>query len=290
MSAETGPRVSVGLPVYNGERFVGQAVESVLAQTFAEFELIISDNGSRDATEEICRSYAAQDPRIRYVRSKTNRGAAWNFDRVFELAAGEYFKWVAADDVCGPEFLARCVEALDSNPRAVLAYGRAKAIDLRGQIFLEEEPDWRMDWRSAPVDRFRQLIDRSPWQVLFVFALTRSAALRSTGLIRGYSGSDCNLVAELILQGEFHEVPADLHFFRIHRGSSTWPGGGIAKTQQFYDPSVRSRLAIMLSRRRRYFQYFVSIIRSRLSAFEKAQLLAYNAGRAAPWFMKALAR
>lgn len=290
MSAEAGPRVSVGLPVYNGERFVGQAVESVLAQTFEDFELIISDNGSSDATEEICRSYAARDPRVRYARGKTNRGAAWNFGRVFELAAGEYFKWIAADDVCGSQFLHRCVEALDSNPRAILAHGRAKAIDDRGQIFLEEEPDWRMDWRPAPVDRFRQLIDTSPWQVLFVFALTRSAALRRTGLIRGYSGSDCNLVAELILQGEFQEVPEDLHFFRIHQGSSTWPGGGIEKTQRFYDPSVRSRLAISLSRRRRYVQYFVSIIRSRLSAIEKAQLLAYNAGRTAPWLRKALAR
>ena len=96
------PRVSVGIPVFNGERFLAETIESILAQTFKDFEIVISDNASTDRTEEICRSYAARDPRIRYNRNDTNRGAAWNHNRVFELARGEYFKWQSHDDFCAP--------------------------------------------------------------------------------------------------------------------------------------------------------------------------------------------
>src|SRR5215207_1517689 len=107
------PRVSVGLPVYNGENYLAEAIDSVLAQTYQNFELIISDNASTDSTEEICRDYAARDRRIRYFREPQNRGAAWNFNHTFELARGEYFKWVAHDDVIGPQYLARTVDQLD---------------------------------------------------------------------------------------------------------------------------------------------------------------------------------
>ena len=94
------PRVSIGLPVYNGENYMAAAIDSLLAQTFTDFELIISDNASTDATEQICRDYAHRDGRIRYYREEVNRGAAWNFTHTFELARGEYFKWHAHDDLC----------------------------------------------------------------------------------------------------------------------------------------------------------------------------------------------
>ena len=99
------PRVSIGLPVYNGENFLEFALDSILGQTFQDFELIISDNASTDATESICRRYAAKDSRIRYYRNPNNQGAAQNYNRVFALARGEYFKWAAHDDVCKPNYL-----------------------------------------------------------------------------------------------------------------------------------------------------------------------------------------
>src|SRR3546814_4612052 len=107
------------MPVYNGERYVASAIESLLAQDFEDFELIISDNGSTDRTEEICREFASRDPRIRYVREEENQGASWNFNRVFELARGEYFRWACHDDACEPTHLSRCVELLDESPPSV---------------------------------------------------------------------------------------------------------------------------------------------------------------------------
>ena len=110
------PRVSVGMRVYNGERFLRPAIESVLAQTDTDFELIISDNASTDATSEICRAYAARDPRIRYVRNATNIGAVRNFNRAFQLSTAEYYKLANADDVCAPTLMERCAAVLDTHP------------------------------------------------------------------------------------------------------------------------------------------------------------------------------
>src|SRR3954470_23138397 len=107
------PRVTIGLPVYNGARYLAEAIESVLAQTFTDFELVISDNASTDATAAIALQYAARDPRVRYSRNRENIGSARNFGRAFELATGEFFKWMASDDLISPEFLENCVAALD---------------------------------------------------------------------------------------------------------------------------------------------------------------------------------
>jgi len=128
------PRMSIGLPVFNGGRFLKDTVDSVLAQTFDDFELIISDNASTDDTEEIARAYAARDQRVRYFRNEANLGAAKNFNRVFELARGEYFKWTAHDDICAPSFLLRCIEVLDRDPSVTLCYTRQIDIDEQGQI------------------------------------------------------------------------------------------------------------------------------------------------------------
>src|SRR5438132_13873019 len=92
-------QVSIGMPVYNGERYLSGALDSLLSQTLADFDLIISDNASTDATESICRSYAAHDSRIRYFRNENNLGAAANFNRAFELCGGEFFRWAAHDDL-----------------------------------------------------------------------------------------------------------------------------------------------------------------------------------------------
>jgi glycosyltransferase involved in cell wall biosynthesis len=103
------PKVATGMPVWNGEKFVSEAIESILAQTYGDFELVISDNASTDATAEICHDYAKQDARIRYIRQKTNIGAAPNYNEVFRHSSGQYFKWAAHDDVLAPEFIGECV-------------------------------------------------------------------------------------------------------------------------------------------------------------------------------------
>ena len=157
------PRVSVGMPVYNGQRYVKAALDSVLAQTFRDFELFISDNASTDATEEICREYAARDPRIRYSRNDENIGSARNGNRTIQLATGEYFKSAHHDDLCAPEFLARCIEVLEQHPAAVLCYPQSRVIDEHGNLM--SDPEDGLDLRAPdPVESFPPAVPR--WKLV----------------------------------------------------------------------------------------------------------------------------
>src|SRR6201993_2903203 len=147
------PLVSVGLFVYNGERFIEEALQSILNQTFTDFELIISDNASTDRTGEIAEAYARRDDRIRYHRSEKNMGAGWNARRVYELATGKYFKQAAVDDLIEPDFLRRCVEILENDPGCVVAYARTKEVDENG-IFIKNYTTLMKTDSSDPVERF----------------------------------------------------------------------------------------------------------------------------------------
>src|SRR5436853_1090902 len=123
------PRLTIAVPVYNGQRFLSRTLDAMLAQTFRDFELIITDNGSTDATEQICREYAQPDARIWYERSGKNLGVVQNFNRGIALARGEYFHWQAADDQADPTLLEKCIAVLDADPSVVLAFARTRIID-----------------------------------------------------------------------------------------------------------------------------------------------------------------
>src|SRR6266567_4421323 len=154
---QSAPLLSIGLFVYNGERFLEETLDSILSQTFTDFELIISDNASTDRTGEISEAYVRRDSRIRYYRGEKNMGAGWNVRRVYELATGKYFKWAAADDILEPDFLRRCVEALESNPGCVLAYAKTRVVD-ENRNFIE---DYVMPMQTNSIDavtRFRGML------------------------------------------------------------------------------------------------------------------------------------
>jgi glycosyltransferase involved in cell wall biosynthesis len=219
---EGHPRVTVGVPVFNGESFIAETLDSLLNQTFCDFEIVISDNASTDRTGEVCRTYAGRDSRIRYYRSDVNRGAAWNHNRVFELARGEFFKWNSADDLCGPEFLARCVAALESDPTAVVAMTEAVQIDERGEPFGSIDA-WGQTLSplvpptAPPHVRFRQNI-RMNHLCVTVYGLMRSSVLRRTDLIGSYPDGDRNLLAHLALFGRCLNISEVLFFNRDHAG------------------------------------------------------------------------
>ena len=125
------PRLTIGLPVYNGENFLSEALDTLLAQTYTDFELIISDNASTDGTEEICRRYARSDPRIRYLRQERNIGLVPNHNFLVGQARGEYFKWAGHDDRFAPELVERCIEILDERPHVVLCHADMAIIDMK---------------------------------------------------------------------------------------------------------------------------------------------------------------
>jgi glycosyltransferase involved in cell wall biosynthesis len=220
---EGHPRVTVGVPVFNGESFLGETLDSLLNQTFSDIEIVISDNASTDRTEQICRDYAARDARIRYYRSDVNRGAAWNHNRVFELARGEFFKWNSADDLCAPEFLARCVAALDGDPAAVMAMSEAVEIDENGKplaaVSVPGQTLLPTISPALPVQmRFRQTIQMGHF-CMTVYSLIRSSVLGRTDLIGGYPDSDRDLLAFLALFGHCIIIPEVLFYNRDHPSS-----------------------------------------------------------------------
>jgi len=219
MSRTSVQVVSVGMPVFNGEHFLPQAIVSILGQTFANLELVISDNASTDGTEEICQSYARTDKRVRYFRNSQNLGAAWNYNRVFRLSQGRYFKWAAADDVCSLHYLERCVPILEASSDVVLCYGRTRLIDEQGKAL--GDYDDRLDLRDdSPAGRFVGFL-RSVRECNAVFGVIRRSVLAGTSLIGSYVGSDRWLLGELSLRGEFVEIPEYLFYRRVHPRASS---------------------------------------------------------------------
>lgn len=217
MSNPRAPRVSIGLPVFNGEEFLSYAIGSILAQTYTDFELIISDNASTDGTEAICREYAASDRRIRYYRNDRNLGAAVNFNRTFELASGEYFKWAAHDDMLAPEYLEQCVAALDAHPDAVLCQTLVEQIGEFGEFLSNFDTSatganspWPSERFGASVLTFHHAID--------VYGVIRAEALAKTPLHLPHAGSDKALLADLALGGPFTYVREPLFIHRDHPG------------------------------------------------------------------------
>ena len=211
------PRVSIGLPVYNGERFLASTLDSLLGQDYEDLEVIVSDNASTDTTPEIALAYARKDPRVRYLRNERNVGVDANYRRVFELARGQYFKWSAHDDQCAPSFVRRCVEVLDADPGVVLCCARTARIHEDDRV--EERPVPSLDVsQPTPAQRFHAVIWGLglPYQV---YGLMRAEALRRTALMPAFEGSDRLLLAEMALLGRFHEIPEVLFYYRRYRQS-----------------------------------------------------------------------
>lgn len=209
------PLVSIGMPVYNGEKYVRQALDSLLAQDYANFELIISDNASTDGTAEICQAYAARDKRIRYYRNETNLGAIKNFNRVFGLSNGEYFMWAAADDLWHPSFISRCVSVIEEDRNVVLVYSRTMLIDSCG-CSLGLTPD-QIDTRGlASAERYGQIIWNMGWSNM-VYGVIRSEVLAGTGKFGNMWGFDHVLLAELALRGSFAQIDEPLFYRREKR-------------------------------------------------------------------------
>jgi glycosyltransferase involved in cell wall biosynthesis len=219
--SERPPRVSVGLPVFNGERYLARALDSLIGQDFEDFELIISDNASTDGTSEICQDYAGRDRRIRYHRNGRNIGAVGNFNRTLHLASGEYFKWAAHDDWCAPEFLSRCVEALDDDASTVLCFTAMGVADEEGNVFRVQREDLDGAASAHPRTRFHAML----WSLVDctgpVFGLMRSITLRSHRVVLPNAPElDRILIGELSLLGRIRQLP-DVLFF--HHGPPGHP-------------------------------------------------------------------
>ena len=284
------PRLSIGLPVYNGAKFLDQALDALLGQTFEDFELIVSDNASTDETASICRSYKERDPRIRYFRQPRNIGLAPNHNFVIGQARGELFKSAHHDDLCARELLERCVDALDQHPQAVLANTWSAAID--GDAVVTHLIDYTTS-TSLPraSERFESMLFDG-WGDDYG-GVVRLQTLRSVAPLNSYHFADRIFTTELGLHGPFCVLPERLQFRRVHPEQA----GRVS--------DVRARCSVLDPRRgarflhpvvRLYAEYawgYVRAIRlAPLSPAERKQcygvLVRWFGGRAVPFLSRTL--
>lgn len=286
------PRLSIGLPVYNGERYLAESLDSLLAQTYQDFELIISDNASTDGTPGICSRYLRQDSRIRYLRQPRNIGASPNHNFVFQQSRGELFKWASADDVYAPELIERCVEALDEHRNVVLAHSWTAAVDSAGKVTQGLEYPLATDNERAP-ERFRSILfgcsglfqstgDHGHGLVQTdndgviraddQYGVIRADVLRRVAPPASYYHADRILTLELALHGPFHQTPAWLYFRRDHPERATH-SATLRAWSATLDPRRSDRLRYPMARlfAEYFWGYVAAIRRAPLSSADRRQ-------------------
>ncbi|MEM7541950.1 MAG: glycosyltransferase family A protein [Pseudomonadota bacterium] len=212
--AQSRPTLSIGLPVYNGERLLAASLDSLLAQDFEDFEIVICDNASTDSTRLICENYLALDKRVRYVRNAENIGVFANYDRVLRLAKAPLFKWAACGDLCASDFLTACTTVLFDRPEVVLVSpqtlffaDRPEHAELHLEPFCDQQSD-------DPLLRFENILHNLSLNNIMNGVIRREALLR-TGLNRAFSGSDQKMMAELALHGKFVQIQRPLFYRRL---------------------------------------------------------------------------
>jgi glycosyltransferase involved in cell wall biosynthesis len=260
------PLVSIGMPVYNGERYLEAAVESVLAQTYPNWELVVSDNASTDATEGMLRAYAERDPRIRYYRNAANIGPVPNFNRVFELSHGRYFKWLGVDDTCEPTYLERCLEILGADPSTVIVSPWFDQIDQAGAFIQPQH--YLLDLTApTPHERMAALMRTNIGHEL-LYGLVRSEVMVRTRLMPPYNGSDRALLAEILLHGQLRMVPEVLWHSRDHPDRSFY----VRRKVSHWEP--KSASAARLTHLTIAIEMLRGIARAPLSNAERARCTA----------------
>ncbi len=244
------PPLCIGLPVYNGEQFLPAAMESLKAQSFKHFEVVISDNASTDATGNIAQEFARMDTRFRYSRCERNIGAGPNFNRVFSFCRSPFFKWMAHDDMLAPLALEKMMRALDREPNTVLAHSvlrlidenerklavsiDGRVLDAHGRPFHRLEPAHLAE-HGGPADRFGEALRHMNWCTA-VFGVIRADALARTHLHGSYYEADRVLLAELALLGRFVQLDDPLMIKRCHGGVSVLKS--FEEQARMIDPAV----------------------------------------------------
>jgi glycosyltransferase involved in cell wall biosynthesis len=270
-AAGATPRVSIGLPVYNGERFLERAIRSVLTQTLQDLELVIGDNASSDGTERIARAAAAADPRVRYIRHPRNLGAAPNYNHTLAAARAPYFKWLAHDDAMEPSFLEQAVAALEAQPHAPLCQAQVRFIDAEDRPIAVHDGLGDGTGAASPSARFAAMVLRSH-PCTAIFGVFRTEVLRASLQHASFHGADRALLAQLALRGPFLRLEAPLVLVREHDGRYTRRVADAEQRRLWHDTSARrhSRLPTL----RLYREYWGMAMTEPLPPAERLRAMA----------------
>lgn len=207
------PKVSVGMPVYNGEKYISMAIESLLSQDYVNFELIISDNNSTDLTSKICKEYAEKDTRIKLIINPENIGMGNNFQKVLDLSTSEYFMWAAHDDLWDSKYISKCMAGLKENPQAIMCCSET--------VFINPDNSIKYEWKYVNIEsinkkipeRIHEIISRVGWNA--IYGVFKKKYLHMVNLTSNRYGNDVLLLVELSLLGEFVKVKEPLFYNRI---------------------------------------------------------------------------
>jgi len=217
----SNPRISIGIPVYNGEKFIRKCIESVLQQTYKNFELIISDNASTDSTPDICKEFLEKDNRITFVRQNENMGPNWNFNFPLEKANGEYFVWVVVDTIISPEFIEKNISVLESQDKAVGCISKIKIDESYNDKFENEKKllkkfgivyrpsnafggEGVLEITGSYMERIRKYLKHFPWHMML--AVYRTKELRECSIHDFFIGWDATTVLNILKHGEIKVV------------------------------------------------------------------------------------
>lgn len=272
------PTISVGLPIYNAEKYLRTSIESVLNQTYSDLELIIADNASTDATQQICEEYAQNDSRIRYYRNEKNMGATWNFNYTFELSRGTYFKWASYDDNISLNFLEVCLKALQEREKDgyVCCWPNTEIIDGDGKVDHKVvEPEMRLE-SDVVSHRFRDAgyLVHSSFQF---YGLIRADALKQTCLLGQWISSDYTMLGQLGLVGKTYQH-SDVLFQRRQHDQNSYESCGkdFYRYAHFWVP-IEKKNTILLPYWRMAFEAFKGVIRIPMPFTERLKCLFYVA-------------
>ncbi len=266
-----GPAVTIGVPVYNGQKYIAGALDALLSQTFQDFELLVADNASTDGTLELCRGVAHADHRVRVLGSPTNRGLSWNWNRLAVVARGRYFRWACYDDLVDPSLLERCVAELDVAGTGVAGvYPRTVEIDEAGAPLGLYRDDLELS-DPRPHRRLSALL-RHLRRCNAMFSLFRTGMLRDTRLLGRYGHPDHVLLAEVTLRGRLLELPEPLFLRRIHPLNSVTAHTSFGELARLHDPTLRQRYFYPTSRL--YAEHLLAIMQARMGAMETARCAA----------------
>jgi glycosyltransferase involved in cell wall biosynthesis len=291
------PKVSIGLPVYNGQNFLAKTLEALLAQTEVDFEIVVSDNCSRDTTPQIVQEFAAKDLRVKYFRTDRVLPPSENHTRTFKLSSGKYFKWAAHDDLHAPEFLERCVGVLERDSSVVLVYPKVVVIDSHDRQLHEYKYKLRTD-APNPSTRFGALVNVNHriHGAYEIYGLMRSDAVRAIPPEGNYPRGDSVFLTRMALLGRFHELPQVLFYSRQHETRSVrqlpgqmksgrarlhkYIGTGPVPPLEWWDPSKKG--VIDFPEWRIAKEYLLSIRDAPISTWEKFKCLL----QMARWLIK----
>lgn len=262
------PLVTVGIPVYQGEKYLPETLAAAQAQDHPRLEILVSDNGSTDATQEICRRVAAEDDRVRYLRYDDNKGGTWNFNNLVRHAQGDFFSFNSADDLKLPRFVSACVAALEAaGPDYVLAFPRAQKIDEHSEVFEDLNDQELFIEQSTPHARMARFLDAQAAHL--IYGLIRTDALRTTRGMQPLVGDDLSMLVELACRGPFVQVPEQLLRLRVHAAAFSASREGY---DAFYRPGGHSRFSFP------HTKFHLDLMRASLvspiPAAEKARCLA----------------